>query len=145
MSRASFEDVKIGDKLIVKASRYGDPEYTRVVVTKMTTTRFMVSPENSDGQVLTFTKKDGDQYPRPSGYGLRYYIERPTGEHAEFIEKQIIAQKIRRLAYDLNDMFGRSSFRDKIQKGTTEELLTNLSYLQTVYKQFKNYGEKSDG
>ena len=58
-----FQDVKVGDTLIMEYGDYRDPEFYIIKVTNVTKTRFKTTSAWRDGVEQTWSK-DGHTYPR---------------------------------------------------------------------------------
>lgn len=136
-----FENVAIGDKLLVNHSSYGDPTYYIGTVTAVTKTRFTVRAVcfSEGGQVFT---KDGNLYPRPSSYGRSYIYLSPFDSSSEaLIEKSQLSQHIKRVASNLGEALSHYSIRNKISdiELETEELNKTLEMLQDLSKKISEF------
>lgn len=96
MKKENFDDVKVGDTLILQFHNrwYGD-EFREVKVEKASKTRFSVTG-NLTGHCYEFLRKNGENYPRSQGYSSTFHtIRRMTDELKEEMEFSVLRREVR--------------------------------------------------
>lgn len=143
MSKVNFDTIQIHDEVVIKTQHYGKPRYDIGKVVALSPKRFTVQ-FNIDQQ-LTFTK-DGDEYPRRQGYGLRYYVDHVTDEYREEIRRQKLARKVLRIAGDLEDFLRSNNNLERMVSTSIpyDELASNVKMLEEVYTKLKSYTMEKD-
>lgn len=137
-----FKDIKVGDKVLVKRSQYGDPTYHGGVVTKVTGTRFTVKA-TCFGQASQQFTKNGDIYPREDGFGRTYvHLELWGAESPKHVKKGQLTQKIKNLAYEISKLLESSAVRNRmgdmeLTEAQLDATLVKLTVLMDDLKQYK--------
>lgn len=143
--KQDFKDVKVGDKLLVERSHYSERSFWNGTVTKVTGTRFTVTAScfGENGQVFT---KDGDIYPRATGYGRVYtQIKVMDDEAKSLVLKHKLSVKARSLANRLNELFASANVRRRMTdlELDPKEIEESIEMLETTIKRFEKYSKES--
>jgi hypothetical protein len=143
--RQDFKDIKVGDKLLVDRSSYGERSFYTGTVTKVTATRFTVEAIcfSQGSQVFT---KDGFLYPRTTGYGRAYVTISFWDSASESkVLKHKLSVKARNLADKLNSLFANSNVRRRMTDLELDpaELNQSIEMLESVLKQFEKYTKET--
>ena len=136
-----FTNVKVGDKLLVVLSHYGDPDYYTGTVTNVTKTRFTLNAVCFGQGSQQFTK-DGNQYPRSSGWGRVYiHLKEYNDEAKDLIKKHQFARKVIELAYEVKNLLADSDFRKNLvnEDIAHAELDETMAVLQKTMDHLKKY------
>lgn len=139
--RQDFKDVKVGDKLLIDRSSYGDREFYTGTVSKVTATRFTVEAICFGQGSQAFTK-DGFLYPRTTGYGRAYVSISFWNPEAEAkVLKHKLSVKARSLASRLNEIFTNSNARRRMTDMEIDlaEIKGSIEMLEQVIKRFEKY------
>lgn len=141
----NFDNVKVGDVLLVELAGYSSKDYCPGKVIGITSKRFTVA--FGGDREMVFTKNDGREYPRSTGYHRTYVNLSPmTDEGRLLIQKHRLARKANRLAGRLSDIFGNANYRNAMSSMDVDykELEESIKMLEAVYERFKKYGPKED-
>ncbi len=147
MREIKFKDVKVGDELLIDRHHYSDRQLYKGVVTKVTGTRFTVDAICFGQGSQVFTKDDGREYPRSTGYGRLYVDVKPLDDEGRLmLKKYRMHNKARKLANQLTQIFEGKNFRDNVttMDMNIEELDESIKMLEDTHERFKKYGPKEE-
>lgn len=140
-----FKDLKVGDQVIVIRSGGLGPTRRQVLnatVTHVTKTRFKTTNAYGGIDELTWTREDGREYPRSTGWSRTYEeVCLPSLELAEEARLNQIHERFARAVHTLRD----TSFKDFMQNADEDFLVRATSAINNLIYQVNLRKEGKDG